>query len=92
MYKCLVRFRMINGIYPPADGPGPIGAQNVKPKIGTSSGSVGAGPTHVNKATPISMLQELCQKLNKQPRYDLLTMEGRAHQPSFVFRSVLPFR
>ena len=39
-----------------------------------------------NKATPISMLQELCQKLNKQPRYDLLTMEGRAHQPSFVFR------
>jgi len=32
------------------------------------------------------MLQELCQKLNKQPRYDLLTMEGRAHQPSFVFR------
>ena len=39
-----------------------------------------------SKATPISMLQELCQKLSKTPRYDLLTMEGRAHQPSFVFR------
>ena len=37
------------------------------------------------------MLQELCQKLNKQPRYDLLTMEGRAHQPSFVFRYFFDF-
>jgi len=79
---------MMNGIYTPTDGPGPIGqdfspgAQQLKPKIVPGQN----GPAHVNKATPISMLQELCQKLNKQPRYDLLTMEGRAHQPSFVFR------
>ena len=61
---------------------GYLGAQQLKPKIVPGQN----GPAHVNKATPISMLQELCQKLNKQPRYDLLTMEGRAHQPSFVFR------
>lgn len=46
-------------------------------------------PGQTSKATPISMLQELCQKLSKTPRYDLLTMEGRAHQPSFVFRCVV---
>ena len=61
--------------------PGPIGQnpQFKKPLAGAPS-------TQSSKATPISMLQELCQKLNKTPRYDLLTMEGRAHQPSFVFR------
>jgi len=72
-----------NGAAPPAVGgdPGPIG-QNPQFKKPLA----GAPTTQSSKATPISMLQELCQKLNKTPRYDLLTMEGRAHQPSFVFR------
>jgi len=35
--------------------------------------------------TPISTLQEYCQKLGKTPRYDLTATEGRAHQPQFVF-------
>jgi len=78
---------MINGIYTAeSGGPGPIGAPTVP---ASQVPAPPAAPQHQatgNKATPISMLQELCQKLNKQPRYDLLTMEGRAHQPSFVFR------
>lgn len=36
--------------------------------------------------TPISSLQEFCQKLGKTPQYDLTAMEGRAHQPQFVYR------
>lgn len=72
-----------NGTAPPPPGadPGTIGqnSQYMKPiKL--------PKPGQTSKATPISMLQELCQKLSKTPRYDLLTMEGRAHQPSFVFR------
>ena len=35
--------------------------------------------------TPISTLQEYCQKLGKTPQYDLTATEGRAHQPQFVF-------
>jgi len=86
---------MINGIYAAPDGgPGPIGALKppasvAPPVVSVPAVSAPSAPVHSasgNKATPISMLQELCQKLNKQPRYDLLTMEGRAHQPSFVFR------
>lgn len=73
------------GIYPngttAAADPGPIGQNPPFKKMQ----SPGQNQTS-SKTTPISMLQELCQKLNKTPRYDLLTMEGRAHQPSFVFR------
>jgi len=78
---------MIQSIYPngtaPAADPGPIG-QN--PPFKKQASPPQALSQTSSKATPISMLQELCQKLNKTPRYDLLTMEGRAHQPSFVFR------
>ena len=35
--------------------------------------------------TPISTLQEYCQKLGKTPQYDLICSEGRAHQPQFVY-------
>lgn len=70
-----------NGNASGAADPGPIG-QNPPFKKQLPSGAPGTS----SKTTPISMLQELCQKLNKTPRYDLLTMEGRAHQPSFVFR------
>lgn len=93
---------MIQGIYPNPADPGPIGQNpqvmkkmpnaNTVTSVATSSSvapsSVATTTTTTtsSKATPISMLQELCQKLNKTPRYDLLTMEGRAHQPSFVFR------
>ena len=36
--------------------------------------------------TPISTLQEYCQKIGKSPQYDLTALEGRAHQPQFVYR------
>jgi dsRNA-specific ribonuclease len=63
------------------------GQNNNQKKGQQGSGGSGSGSNPSgSKTTPISMLQELCQKLNKTPRYDLLTMEGRAHQPSFVFR------
>nr|CAB3266815.1 RISC-loading complex subunit tarbp2-like [Phallusia mammillata] len=39
--------------------------------------------------TPISVLQEYCQKLGKTPRYDLTALEGRAHQPQFVYRCMV---
>lgn len=77
------------GIYPNGTqavvaDPGPIGQNPPFKKLQSSPSSTPS--TTSSKTTPISMLQELCQKLNKTPRYDLLTMEGRAHQPSFVFR------
>ena len=65
---------------------GTIGQQNAQFKKIPSPSNTQPPPRQTSKNTPISMLQELCQKLNKTPRYDLLTMEGRAHQPSFVFR------
>lgn len=40
---------------------------------------------NVYNKTPISTLQEYCQKLGKTPQYDLTATEGRAHQPQFVF-------
>lgn len=70
-----------NGTTTTAD-PGPIGQNPPFKKMQPPPGQTQTS----SKTTPISMLQELCQKLNKTPRYDLLTMEGRAHQPSFVFR------
>lgn len=44
-----------------------------------------SGGTSPSK-TPISSLQEICQRLGKTPQYDLMAQEGRAHQPQFVFR------
>jgi len=85
-----------NGTAAVVADPGPIGQNPPFKKILTNESQPGlsqttssAAPSSTSsKTTPISMLQELCQKLNKTPRYDLLTMEGRAHQPSFVFRLV----
>nr|XP_004226748.1 RISC-loading complex subunit tarbp2 [Ciona intestinalis] len=39
--------------------------------------------------TPVSTLQEYCQKLSKTPQYDLTALEGRAHQPQFVYRCMV---
>jgi len=39
--------------------------------------------------TPISTLQEYCQKLGKTPQYDLTALEGIAHQPQFVYRCMV---
>lgn len=36
--------------------------------------------------TPISSLQEICQRIGKTPQYDVMAVEGRAHQPQFVYR------
>jgi len=36
--------------------------------------------------TPISYLQELCNKKGITPQYDLIANEGAVHEPLFVFR------
>ena len=39
--------------------------------------------------TPISTLQEYCRKLGKTPQYDLTALEGKGHQPLFVYRCMV---
>lgn len=36
--------------------------------------------------TPISFLQELCARKGVTPKYDLLSIEGAVHEPTFVYR------
>lgn len=36
--------------------------------------------------TPISLLQELCARRGITPKYDLLSIEGAVHEPTFVYR------
>jgi len=36
--------------------------------------------------TPISYLQEMCNKRGITPQYDLIANEGAVHEPLFVFK------
>lgn len=36
--------------------------------------------------TPISYLQELCARKGITPKYDLMSVEGAVHEPTFVYR------
>jgi len=36
--------------------------------------------------TPISFLQEQCAKKGVTPKYDLMSIEGAVHEPTFVYR------
>ena len=36
--------------------------------------------------TPISYLQEICNKRGITPQYDLIANEGAVHEPLFVFK------
>lgn len=62
----------------------PQGNTNVTPNSATDSAST--APSSSPSKTPISSLQEICQRMGKTPQYDLTAMEGRAHQPQFVYR------
>jgi len=42
--------------------------------------------TAVPSKTPISLLQELCARRGITPKYDLLSIEGAVHEPTFVYR------
>ncbi|XP_039261555.2 RISC-loading complex subunit tarbp2-like isoform X1 [Styela clava] len=59
-----------------------ITATTRSPTSPTSATGSAASPSK----TPISSLQEICQRMGKTPQYDLTAMEGRAHQPQFVYR------
>ena len=36
--------------------------------------------------TPVSLLQELCVKMQLTPKYDLVQIEGSVHEPTFRYR------
>lgn len=41
---------------------------------------------YLDGKTPISYLQELCNKRGVTPQYDLVANEGAVHEPLFVFK------
>uniref|UniRef100_T1J8G5 DRBM domain-containing protein n=1 Tax=Strigamia maritima TaxID=126957 RepID=T1J8G5_STRMM len=43
-------------------------------------------PNLLPTKTPISLLQELCARRGLTPKYDLLSIEGAVHEPTFVYR------